>query len=477
MIFELRVGSNFDDTDEAMLAGQNGEGAALTNIFSKKFVVETCDGKNKFKMVFENNSQTRNSPSVNPGSGKGTTITYHPDWERLGMKAIDDDNIAVLVNRIYQVAACNSHLKVFLNGSRINVKSFKDYISMFTEEYAYDENENWRIGIAAADEDGFTHTSFVCGGHTRVGGTHVDYVTNQICTELRSHIKKKHRIDIKPSELKQHFRLFIDCQIVNPRYGSQTKEELMTEVKDFKTTWTVNDKFITKIIKSSIIQSVLDWAAAKAHQEEMKELRKLNKASDKANLKHIKKFNDATEKDRSICSLFLAEGDCLEENTLIDFVDSLGQGHRSKIKDIRPGDLVLTHENRFKEVTEVAFSVKRGIEIWYEGRKLILSEMHRLLAYNTQTLEFNWVQAKDLDQKIHKFVRSTVHDSLHAQILDIRDLGNLEFEIELEILGVKECWQSTNTHKFYIFDDETLSYRLESCENLRPLIHNIAFRK
>src|SRR5271157_2850360 len=31
MIFELRAGSNFDDDDQAMLTGQNGEGAALTN--------------------------------------------------------------------------------------------------------------------------------------------------------------------------------------------------------------------------------------------------------------------------------------------------------------------------------------------------------------------------------------------------------------------------------------------------------------
>ena len=308
MIFELRSGSNFDDSDESMLTGQNGEGAALTNIFSKRFVVETCDGKYKFKMVFEDNSQTRNPPKVSPSATGFTRITYNPDWEKLGMKGIDDDNIAVLMNRVYEIAATNSHLKVYFNGTRINIKSFKDYIEYFTPEYAYEDAGHWKVGVAASD-DGFKHISFVNGTRTKTGGSHIDYVANQICAELRAHIKKKHKIDVKPSELKQHFTLFIDAQIVNPRYSSQTKDDLITEVKDFKTSWSISDKLVKNIIKSSIIQSVLDWAAAKAHQEEMRELRKLNKNTDKANLKLIKKFNDATEKDRMKCSLFLAEGD------------------------------------------------------------------------------------------------------------------------------------------------------------------------
>ena len=69
---------------------------------------------------------------------------------------------------------------------------------------------------------------------------------------------------------------------------------------------------VKKIIASSIVQSVLDWAEAKALAEEMKENRKLNKETDKANLKKIDKFYDATEKDRSKTILFLCEGDAAQ---------------------------------------------------------------------------------------------------------------------------------------------------------------------
>lgn len=314
MIFELRAGSNFDDEDEAMLTGQNGEGAALTNIFSHKFIVETCDSKKKFKMIFEDHSQDRKPAKVSDAEGsKGfTRITYYPDFEKLGMKGIDDDNMNMLLARVYQVAAVNTHLKVYFNGVRVMTRSFKDYIEMFVgsdADYAYDETEHWKVGVAHS-EDGFQHVSFVNGTHTKIGGTHILYVGMQIWERIREFIKKKHKVDIKPSELRQHMVLFIDAQMVNPRYSSQTKEDLITEVKDYKTAWTVTDKMINKIVKSSIIQSILDWAEAKAKAEELKELRKLNKDTDKTDPRRVEKFSDALEKkDRHKCILFLTEGD------------------------------------------------------------------------------------------------------------------------------------------------------------------------
>ena len=313
MIFELRAGSNFDDDDQSMLTGQNGEGAALTNIFSKKFIVETCDGKNKFKMIFEENSQDRKPPKVSPAEGaKGyTRITYFPDWEKLST-TFSEDNVTMLMKRVADVAGLNTHLKVYWNGDRIPTRAFKDYIEMHlaeNEDYAYDETEHWKVGVASSD-DGFQHVSFVNGTHTKIGGTHILYAGMQIWERIREHIKKKHKVDIKPSDLRQHMTLFIDCSIVNPRYSSQTKEDLITEVRDYKTSWEVPDKMISKIIKSTVIQNILDWAEAKAKQEELKELRKLNKETDKADPRRVEKFSDALEKrERHKCVLFLTEGD------------------------------------------------------------------------------------------------------------------------------------------------------------------------
>ena len=47
MIFgHLLTSSNYDDTQKKVTGGRNGYGAKLTNIFSKKFIIETADNKN-----------------------------------------------------------------------------------------------------------------------------------------------------------------------------------------------------------------------------------------------------------------------------------------------------------------------------------------------------------------------------------------------------------------------------------------------
>ena len=55
----LLTSSNYNDDQKKITGGRNGYGAKLTNIFSKKFVVETADSINhkyliKYKFMIEN---------------------------------------------------------------------------------------------------------------------------------------------------------------------------------------------------------------------------------------------------------------------------------------------------------------------------------------------------------------------------------------------------------------------------------------
>ena len=309
MIFELRSGSNFDDADDSVLTGQNGEGAALTSIFSTQFTVETSDGKKKFLQTHTDNSRKKTVPKISDSSKHYTKISFIPDYEKFGMKGLDEGNYERLVKRVYDVAGCNPKLRVFLNGEQIRIKSFEDYIKLYTEEFVFEENAAWKVGVAHSD-DGFHHISFVNGTETLIGGNHISYISDQLTDRLREHFKKKHKVEVKPADIRQHMLLFIDATIVKPRYSSQTKEDLITEKKDFGTTFEVTDKMITKLVKSPVIQSVLDWVNAKEAAAKAAEERKLNKDLDKVNLRKITKFTDATNKDnRAECMLFICEGD------------------------------------------------------------------------------------------------------------------------------------------------------------------------
>jgi DNA topoisomerase-2 len=120
-------------------------------------------------------------------------------------------------------------------------------------------------------------------------------------------IKRKHKIDIKPSDIRNHMMVFVNCTVINPAFSSQTKEKLITEPKDFGSLHDISDKLIKQIFASEIVASILDWIERKKMAEERSQLRKLNKD---LNANRIPKLIDAKARDnRENCTLGIFEGD------------------------------------------------------------------------------------------------------------------------------------------------------------------------
>jgi DNA topoisomerase-2 len=307
MIFSnLKTGSNFDDTEDRLVAGTNGVGATLTNIFSKIFRITTCDGKKIYEQTFTENMHSRTTPVVKDSKKNHTEIFYQPDLARFGMKEIDEIHLALLKKRVIDAAACNPKLNVTFNGEDFQYKNFKDYCSMYVKEVFYEETDRWKIAVGLSEE-GFQQVSFVNSVETKDGGTHVEYIANQISAWMREKIKKKYKFDLKPSELRNHLFLFVNSDIVNSSFSSQTKEKLITEPKEFGSGHEVSEKFMKSIFSSEIIKQLLDWIEKKQLAEERKQLRALNKFVDSTKI--IKLIDAKSKGDREKCSLAIFEGD------------------------------------------------------------------------------------------------------------------------------------------------------------------------
>lgn len=308
MIFSnLKAGSNFNDDEARTGAGTNGVGSSLVNIFSTEFKIVTCDGKNIFTQVFSNNMRDRTTPIIKKSTKNHTEISYIPDYEKLGMDGIDESHFKMINKRVIDIAGCNTNIKIYFNDELINIKSFEDYVKLYKEDFFSESNKDrtWSVSIAHSEE-GFQQVSFVNSTETYDGGTHMDYIMSQILGQLRDFFQKKHKVDVKPSELKNHLFIFLNSTVVNPGFSSQTKEKLITEVKDFGYYHEISDKIIKLILKSEIVNSILDWVQQKKNADESKLARDLNK-----NLSKIKveKLIDAKGKDRWKCSLAIFEGD------------------------------------------------------------------------------------------------------------------------------------------------------------------------
>lgn len=308
MIFSnLKAGSNFDDTEARSWAGTNGVGSTLTNIYSKLFSISTCDGKKQFFQTFSNNMRVRTVPKVSKSSKNHTEISFVTDFEKFGLTEIDHHHFKMIEKRVYDLAACNTHLKIYFNDTLLKFDSFENYVKLYVKDYFYEtlKDKTWSVGIALS-ENGFQQVSFANSTETYDGGTHVDYIMNQIISSMRDFFMKKHKVDVKPSELKNHMFLFLDSTIINPCFSSQTKEKLITEVKDFGTTFEISNKLVQSILKSEIVNSILDWIQQKKSAEDSKLKRELNKKLSKIK---VEKLIDAKGKDRWKCSIGLFEGD------------------------------------------------------------------------------------------------------------------------------------------------------------------------
>lgn len=313
----LLTSSNYDDNEKKIVGGRNGFGAKLANIFSTEFVVETADsvrGK-RYKQVFRNNMSSKDDPIIksNPRNESFTKITFSPDLERFGMTYLDNDIVSILKKRVYDVAGINSSLKVHLNGTKIPIKTFKDYVAMYTQQEVMSPvmhervNDRWEVAITASDGQ-LSQVSFVNSIWTVKGGTHVTHVADQIVARIAEHIARKNKgMKVKPFQIKNHLSLFINCLVENPSFDSQTKETLTTKSTKFGSKWTFSDDLAKKVMKSGIVENVLAFARFK----QSKELAKTD-GGKKARVLGIPKLDDANKagsREASKCTLILTEGD------------------------------------------------------------------------------------------------------------------------------------------------------------------------
>jgi len=321
----LLTSSNYNDDVKKVTGGRNGYGAKLTNIYSKTFIVETADestGK-KYYQKFYDNMLKFNEPIIEDYSKEDfTCITFEPDLPRFGMTELDDDIVALFEKRVFDMAGVTPKtVSVYLNGKKLKVKNFEDYIRMYLEASKEEDemdppivyespHERWEVGMSLSESQ-FQQVSFVNAISTTKGGKHVDYCVDKIIKVIMEKIAKKDKnLNIKPQHIKQHLWIFVNCLIENPVFSSQTKETLTSKKEDFGSEFEFSDTFLKNVIKTNIVERCLRYAKTR---EEEKNLRKLNSGTKKtARLIGIEKLDDANwagTKNSSKCTLILTEGD------------------------------------------------------------------------------------------------------------------------------------------------------------------------
>lgn len=315
----LLTSTNYDEDTERVVGGQNGLGAKLANIFSTEFIIETVDEERqkKYYQLFRNNMNNKEKPKITSYKKKPyTKVTFVPDFERFKISELSDDIIALFKKRVYDVCATTRKtVAVTLNGEKIKVKEFEDYVNLYIGNKKeliriYETpHERWEICAAYNQSGNMEQISFVNGVWTIDGGTHIQYVLNQIVKKLEAHIKKGKNKDlnIQSKYIKDHLWLFVKSTIVNPSFASQTKEILTTKQSSFGSKFEISDEFIKKLAKTDLVARVISFVQFKDNLDMKK-----TDGKKSSRLRNIPKLDDAnyagTSKSAK-CTLIVVEGD------------------------------------------------------------------------------------------------------------------------------------------------------------------------
>ena len=315
---QLRTSSNYDDSEDRNVIGTNGLGSVLTNIFSKKFCVETSDGKNKINIEWQNNMDIKSVSELKKCKDHYTKIQIYIDFSRFDTTEFTDDFIVMIEKRCIDAAAANFGLKIKfeyegVRNSTWKFKKFEEYVELYSDETALDDvisfkDDEKQVWIYPGDSS--INVGFVDGGLCSKG-THINAIRLAINKSIQDILTKK-KIDVTYSNISNKYAMFCVMNVVNPSYDSQTKETLTTPANEFSRKegyqFNVPDDFLKKCCKSEIIELVLDWYRKKQEADDVKAIRKINKEA-KSKLIRSDKFINCNSKKNSEKQLWIYEGD------------------------------------------------------------------------------------------------------------------------------------------------------------------------
>lgn len=327
---ELHAGDNFGD-EERLVAGQNGLGVKLCNIFSSSFTVKVRDSQtgSVWECTWSNGMTKMGVPKLKL-KDKAATGFVDVLFEPLPMMlqpsgTISQDVQSLFARRALDVALAARHgVRVSINDVKLPEMTLKRYAQLFVGGDAFlavDEQPGWRVALASTD------SPFVVGLVNGVSalGVHVDYVERRLYAALAEALKSKRDfkgVELKPASFRSKFALFVVASVSQPSFDSQTKERCVSFDAKGSLTYTPSDAFVKKIAGSEALVALAEAERSKGDK------RAAAKTDGRmTSTVRVPKLVDAlwagTAKS-SQCSLILTEGDSARTFAIAG-LDALGR--------------------------------------------------------------------------------------------------------------------------------------------------------
>ncbi len=335
----LHAGGKFGKGAYQVSGGLHGVGAKCVNAVSEHFEVEVRKEGKIYKMEFSRGKTT--SPMTVIGNTKttGTKITFEPDPEIFTLTR--EFKYEILSKRLRELAFLNPGITITLTDERTNRTDefrFKNGISEYVEFLNRNKNlvhpkvisfsgdapaaegasSNIMVDIALQYNDSYNEQVYAYANSifNVEGGTHLSGFRTALTRVINNYAKANNLIkDKDPSisgdDCREGLTAVVSVKVPEPRFEGQTKTKLSNGEVDgivqkivgekLKYAFETDPSTAKKIIEKCIMAARARDAARKARETVRKTVMSGGGLPGK--------LADCSEKDPSLCELYIVEGD------------------------------------------------------------------------------------------------------------------------------------------------------------------------
>jgi DNA gyrase subunit B len=330
----LHAGGKFDHNSYKVSGGLHGVGVSCVNALSDWLEVEIKREGKIYHQRYERGKTASKLTTIGTTKSTGTKVTFKPD--KTIFKEITVYSYDTLAKRLRELAFLNKGLTIKLIDKRSkkekeNTFHFKGGIVSFVEHlnsnktvlhnkvvYFQKEKEGIEIEVAIQYEDGYTENvySYANNINTSEGGTHLSGFRAALTRAINGHAKNKNllkdSLSITGDDTREGLTAVISVKIPDPQFEGQTKTKLgNSEVEGLvaSATFEALSTFFeeTPSVANQIVDKVITASRAREAARKARELTRRKGALESGGLPG--KLADCSERDPSLCELYLVEGD------------------------------------------------------------------------------------------------------------------------------------------------------------------------
>ncbi len=328
----LHAGGKFGSGAYKVSGGLHGVGVSVVNALSSFLEVEIKRDGKIYHQRYERGRPVTPLREIGKARGTGTRVLFKPDKEIFKTTEFSYD---ILANRLRELAYLNRGIRITLKDERTGqedvfyfkggIASFVEYLNRNKEPlhkviYFEDKRDDVMMEVALQYTNSFSENlfSFANNINTIEGGTHLSGFKSALTRVVNQYIRAKklikdsEKVSITGDDVREGLTAVISVKLPHPQFEGQTKTKLgNSEIEGLVNSF-VFEKLSTYFeehpsVANKIVEKVITAARAREAARKARELTRRKGVLDSTSLPG--KLADCSEKDPSLCELYLVEGD------------------------------------------------------------------------------------------------------------------------------------------------------------------------